>query len=58
MIFRQGFITSTSSLTEEKMNNFENCSTYFKQRGYTTGYVTEDELDFPVAYSCKWFTLA
>ena len=46
-------MTNTISLTEKNMDNFENCSSYFTRRGYTNEYTTKDELDFPVAYSCK-----
>ena len=46
-------MTNTVSLTEKNMDNFENCSSYFTRRGYTNEYTTKDELNFPVAYSCK-----
>ena len=36
------------------MNNFENCSDYFTRRSFNDEPVTEDELEFPVAYSCIW----
>ena len=50
---RQGFMTKTSSLAEEDMNNFENCLAYFTRRGFNNGLATDDQ-EFPVAYSCKW----
>ena len=52
-----GFMTKTSSLVEEDIKNFENCLAYFTRRGFNNGSVTEDEEEFPVAYSCKWLTL-
>ena len=48
-----GVMTKTSSITEKFMHNFENCSDYFTERGYNNGPVTDDELEFPIAYSCK-----
>ena len=52
-----GFMTKTSSLVEEDIKNFENCLAYFTRRGFNNGSVTEDEEEFPVAYSCTWLTL-
>jgi len=52
-----GFMTKTSSLDEEDMKNFKNCLDYFTRRSFNNESVTEDEKEFPVAYSCKWYTL-
>ena len=50
-------MTKTSSLDEEDMKNFKNCLDYFTRRSFNNESVTEDEKEFPVAYSCKWYTL-
>ena len=54
---KQGFMTKTSSLNEEDLKNFKNCLDYFTQRSFNNESVTEDEKEFQVAYSCKWYTL-
>ena len=52
MIFRlDAFNISSSSLSIEDMKQFPYCSDYLLTRGFNNRQPSEDELEFPIAYS-------
>ena len=52
MIFRlDAFNISSSSLSTEDMKQFPYCSDYLLSRGFNNRQPSEEELEFPIAYS-------
>lgn len=52
MILRlDAFNISSSSLSTEELKQFPYCSDYLLSRGFNKRQPSEDELEFPIAYS-------